>query len=242
MIQPSNHPSRSQLELDESVPHQTKESWRHWANKAATVNWLRSHGAIEPEKKVEDKIGDILCKCSQRPDGMPRRFVVEIPTELADKDVLKTTDRYHRFGFAVYWVFDVRAHQQRHDAETTLGEYMSSPASLGLIFVGDGELQLGQPITRERFDYTPDGRLARTEFYIPTYDRSEHHYDHGDFEVDGDRMTVYSIAGREEYYFSPVLDGGQRNLPQRALVSSAELYHGIQEGAIERVTPVRGAP
>jgi len=246
MTQPPNHPLGSSLELDESVPQQKKESWRHWADKAAIINWLRTNqkikGTILAEKKVADKISDIRCECVKSPEGMPDRFVVEVQTEHADKNVLNLTQWYHRFGYAVYWVFDVHADQKRRNAEAILGEQMSGPASLGMISVGDGELQLGRPVTRESFEYNPDAPVPQVEFYIPTYDRTEHHYDHGDFEVHGDQMTIYSVDGSKEYYFSRVVDGSQRTLPQRNLLSNQELYQGIRENEITRVSPVRGAP
>lgn len=235
----------SKLEFDESVTHQQKESWRHWAGKATIVRWLKSNpdinGIFKTEKKVEDKIPDIRCELSQRPNGMPQRFVVEVQTEHSQKDILKSTHRYHRFGYAVYWVFVVQAHQQRRDAEAELSTHMTQPVSLGRISLPDGHLHLGRPITHSNLDYNPE-QLPDNEFYVPTYHRNEQHYDHGDFEVNGTQMTIYSACGCDEYYYSIIDDEGQRTLPQQGVLSNSELYQGLNNDTIRRVAAVRGPP
>jgi Transposase and inactivated derivatives len=115
--------------LDHTVERKN-ESHQHWAIKAAISNKLNSNSAcvgdIETEKKTSDLIGDIRCQLSESPADMPERFAVEIETCASNKDRLRATIDHLRFGYAVYWVFTVDAHEDRRKTENLLDEYMSS--------------------------------------------------------------------------------------------------------------------
>ena len=120
------HPT---VRLDHTVERKN-ESHQHWAIKAAISNKLNSNSAcvgdIETEKKTSDLIGDIRCQLSESPADMPERFAVEIETCASNKDRLRATIDHLRFGYAVYWVFTVDAHEDRRKTENLLDEYMSS--------------------------------------------------------------------------------------------------------------------
>lgn len=233
------------LDLDQTVERQKDESVTHWAMKAAIVAWLKAHphfeGVIKTEKKVEDLIGDVRCEFSQTPGGVPQRCVFEAQTRYSEKDIVGATRRYHRFGYAVFWVFDVHANEQRRDAEEALAAHMSEPPSLGLASLSDGELQLGRSVTRDTFEDDAIPKLSINELYVPTYNRPRQSFDHGDFAVGGERITVLSVE--DTVCVSRQINAeGQRTLPQPAPWTEDELHQGIGEGAIERVAPVRGPP
>lgn len=243
---PDGHPI-SQLELADSVERNENESLRHWAIKAAIVARLQSNpdyeGVIESEKKVEDQIGDLRCNFSRSPNGVPSKCVFEVQTQFSKKNYVSTTRRYLRFGYAVFWVFTAGAFNKRREAEKQLSEHVSETPSFGIASLDEGELQLGQPIVQEVFDFESTPEIPHTEFYIPTYDRYNQCFDHGDFEIEGRKVGIVSVAGQNDFFYSEVADeGGQRTLPQCAIWDEEELYQGLQENSIKRLSPVRGPP
>lgn len=235
------HPT---LRLDHRVERKS-ESHHHWAVKAAIVDLLRSDsslvGKIETERKTGELIGDIRCQLSESPPDMPQRFVVEVETPASDKDRQRATMRHLRHGYAVFWVFTVGAVEDRRETEELLSEHLSSRPSLGVASLADGELSLGCPITWEEIDYQPPW-LGNTELRIPTYDRYEDWFCHGDFDLDGQRVSIFRQPGSHEFFVSYYRDDGQQTLPQRTSLSMAELRHRLREGEIERQGPVRGPP
>ncbi|MFC7230562.1 hypothetical protein ACFQMM_02685 [Saliphagus sp. GCM10025308] len=235
------HPT---LQLDHTVERKN-ESQQHWAIKAAISDRLHSDpacvGAIETEKKTSDLIGDIRCKLSESPPDMPHRFVVEIETPASNKDRLRATIDHLRFGYAVYWVFTIAAHEARREVEDLLAEFMTTRPSLGVASLADGELALGTPIVWDEFS-SPDPWLGRHELYVPTYNRRVDCFDHGDFVVDGDRVAIFRQPGSEELYASRYLENGQQTLPERSPWQKVQFQENIREGVIERVSPVRGPP
>ena len=235
------HPT---LRLDHTVERKN-ESHHHWAVKAVVVDILRSDpeyvGEIETEKKTGELIGDIRCDLSESPPDVPSQIVVEIETPASDKDRLQATADHLRHGYAVYWVFTVDAADDRLETEELLSEYLSSQPSLGVASLADGELSLGAPITWHEFAYKPPW-LGRTELQIPTYDRFSEWYNHGDFQVDDQRVSIYRQVESSELFVSEYVENGQQTLPQRTSLDVDEVGQGIQEGNIKRQTPVRGSP
>lgn len=235
------HPS---LEIDTSVPRKN-ESLRHWAAKAAIVEQLRSNpsctGEIETEKKTSDLIGDIRCELTESPPDIPQQFVVEVETPQSSKDRLRATTHHLRFGYDVYWVFTLEANAARRNTESTLEEHMSRRPSLGVISLEEGELSLGLPITWDDFSF-PEPFLGRHEIYIPTYDRYEEFFDHGDFLIDGERAAIYRRPGSGKIYVSWSVDDQQQTLPQEPTWDIDTLLHRIRTGDVQRVSPVRGPP
>jgi hypothetical protein len=235
------HPT---IEIDASVP-QKNESKRHWAIKAGIVGLFRSHpdcsGAVETEKKTSDLIADVRCELEESPPDIPDQFVVEVQTAASNKDLHRATENHLRHGYAVYWVYDIEALDQREKAEETLAEQMASIPDFGVASLTEGELTLGAPITWDDFESNPPW-LGQTELYVPTYQRSSKWYDHGRFLVEGEEMTIYRVAGSSDYFISQMYPDGQQTLPRRSVWSPQELYEGIQEGEIRRLSPVRGPP
>ncbi|WP_336134223.1 hypothetical protein [Natronomonas amylolytica] len=235
------HPT---IQLDETVERKN-ESEHHWAIKAAITHRFRSDpryvGTIETEKKTADLIGDVRCQLSESPIDVPRQFVVEVERSSSNKDRLRATIQHLRFGFDVYWIFTVDATDARRQTESLLGEHMSSPPSLGVASLPDGEISLGSPITWDEFEI-PSPFLGQHEFYIPTYDRGVDCFDHGDFRVGDEDVTVYSRPERNGVYVSRRLDGGQRTLPCQAPWDMDEFLEELRKGDIKRISPVRGAP
>lgn len=235
------HPT---LQLDHTVERKN-ESHKHWAIKAAISDKLHSDpacvGTIETEKKTSDLIGDIRCQLSESPPDMPQRFVVEIETAASNKDRLRATIDHLRFGYAVYWVFTVDAYEARRETEDLLDEFMTSTPSLGVASLADGELAFGTPIVWDEFS-PPDPWLGSHELYVPTYDRYVAFFSHGDFTVDGNRVTIYRQPGSGKLYASRYHQNGQQTLPDRFPWKKDEFLKKIREGEIERVSPVRGPP
>ncbi|WP_312908193.1 hypothetical protein [Natronosalvus caseinilyticus] len=235
------HPT---IRLDHTVERKN-ESQQHWAIKAAISDKLHADpscvGAIETEKKTSDLIGDIRCHLSDSPPDMPQRSVVEIETAASNKDRLRATIDHLRFGYAVYWVFTVDAHEARRETEDLLDEFMTSTPSLGVASLADGELALGTPIVWDEFS-PPDPWLGQHELYIPTYNRWGSCFDHGDFAVDGDRVAIYRQPGSGVLYASRYLENGQQTLPRHSPWKKDQFQESIREGEVERVSPVRGPP
>lgn len=238
--------SPTKLPLDKSIEQQEGESWTHWASKAATVKWFDEHPqfeeeSVKTEKKVEDLIADIRAEFFATPSGIPERFVVELQTRYSDKNIVQATRRYHRFGYAVFWLFDKEAARKRRDAERALTEHMTETPSLGLISVEDGEFQLGYPITSEMLT-APSTNLTFNELYVPTYERTEQAYDHGDFiHSSGDQVSILSVD--DEFCISrQVSSEGQRTLPIASSWTHQEITNAISEGELQRCGPVRGPP
>lgn len=234
----------AKLGLDYSVERQKGESWTHWAMKAAIVFWLRSHpdvtGAIETERKVEDLIADVRCEFNSAPAGIPQRCVFEAQTSHSNKDIVRATARYHRFGYSVLWLFDKDASGDRRDAERELSEYMSNTPSLGLISLEDGEIQLGQPIDPDTFE-SPFPKMAVNELYVPTHERKQPAFDHGDFGYCGEQLALVTVDN-ELFITHKVDSAGQRTLPQPAPWTKKELSTAIFDEQLERRGPVRGPP
>ncbi len=235
------HPT---VNLDPLVERKN-ESHHHWAIKAAIVSILRSNpelvGEIETERKTGERIADIRCCLSDSPPDFPRRFAIEIETPASNKDRFQATRDHLVYGHSVYWVFTVDAIENRRTTENLLSEYLSSPPSLGVAALSDGELSLGSPITWDDFAYEPPW-LARSEIYIPTYDRYKDWYCHGDFRFDDERVSIIRKPRRKELYISRYTKGGQQTLPQPSALSMEELLQRIDDGTIERESPVRGPP
>lgn len=235
------HPT---LRLDHTVPRKN-ESHHHWAAKSVVVDVLRSDpalvGAIETEKKTGERIGDIRCCLSEAPPFMPRRFAIEIETSASDKDRHEATTDHIRHGYAVYWVFTSDAVDDRRTTERLLESYLSTPPSLGVVSLGDGELSLGSPITWEEFAYESPW-LGHTELRIPTYDRRKEWYAHGDFRMGDKRVSILRQPGREELFASEYVGDDQQTLPKSFELSKAELQQRIQDGRAKRESPVRGPP
>jgi hypothetical protein len=235
------HPT---IRLDHTVERKN-ESQQHWAIKAAISDKFHSDsactGAIETEKKTSDLIGDIRCQLSESPPHMPQEFVVEVETAASNKDRLRATIDHLRFGYAVYWVFTVDAHEARRETEERLDEFMTSTPSLGVVSLGDGEFSLGTPIVWDEFS-PPDPWLGRHELYVPTYNRHDNCFNHGDFMIDGDRVTIYRQPGSGKLYTSQYLKNGQQTLPTPSPSKTDDFLEGIQKGEIERISPVRGSP
>jgi len=240
--QPTN--IHSTIDLDQSVGR-TNESVKHWAIKSAIVERFRTHpechGTVETEKKTSDLIADVRCKFDESPPEIPENCVVEVQTAASDKDFRQATESHLRYGYAVYWVFDVNALNQRKTAEETLAEQMTSTPDLGVASLADGELTLGAPIIWEEFEFRVP-LLGQREFYIPTYDRASKWYDHGEFLVNGERITIYRVANSSDYYIGQTYANGQQTLPRRSTWTRQELDRGIKEGDIRRISPVRGTP
>ncbi|MFC7018545.1 MULTISPECIES: hypothetical protein [Haloarcula] len=235
------HPA---ITLDSSVQQQN-ESEQHWAVKAAICDRLRSDpdyiGTIETEKKTSDLIGDIRCQLSESPSHMPQRFVIEVETAASNKDRLRATIGHLRFGYSVCWIFTVDAHEERRETENILEEFTTSEPSLGVASLADGELSLGTPVRWDEFS-PPTPWLGRHELYIPTYNRYVNCFNHGDFKIEGNRVTIYRKPGRGQMYVSWHLENGQQTLPKRAGWDIDEFLKDVQQGKIERVSPVRGPP
>lgn len=240
--QPTN--IHSTIDLDQSVDR-TNESVKHWAIKSAIVERFRTHpdchGIVETEKKTSDLIADVRCKFDETPSDIPENCVVEVQTAASDKDLRRATENHLRHGYAVYWVYDLNALDQRETAEETLAEQMTSTPDFGVASLADGELTLGAPITWEEFDARVPW-LAQHEFYVPTYDRASKWYNHGEFLVDGEQVTIYRVAGSSDYFVGQTYENGQQTLPRRSPWTRQELYRGIKEGNIRRISPVRGPP
>ena len=198
-------------------------------------------GTIETERKTGERIGDIRCQLTESPSDMPRQFVVEIETPESDKNRRLATIDHLRHGYAVYWVFTLDAATARRTTEQMLEEFVSPQPSLGVASLADGELSLGSPLTWTEFAYQPP-LLGATEVYIPTYDRYEEWYCHGDFEVDSQRVSVLRKPGSQELFISHYTNEGQQTLPQRSSLSMVELRQRIQKGDVIRRSPVRGPP
>ncbi|MFC7194166.1 hypothetical protein ACFQL4_04990 [Halosimplex aquaticum] len=235
------HPT---IQLDHTVERKN-ESQQHWAIKAAISDKLHSNpacvGAIETEKKTSDLIGDVRCQLSEPPLDMPQRFVVEIETAASNKDRLRATIDHLRFGYAVYWVFAVDAHEARRETEDLLDEFVTSAPSLGVASLADGEIALGTPIVWGKFS-PPDPWLGRHKLYIPTHNRWVDCFDHGDFAVDGNRVAIFRQPDSGELYASQYLENGQQTLPGHFPWEKDQFQKSIREGEIERVSPVRGPP
>jgi len=235
------HPA---LQLDPNIERQN-ESYHHWAIKSVIVKQLRSEpgnaGTIETEKKTSDLIGDIRGHLSECPESVPRRFVVEIETTASSKDRLRATIQHLRFGYAVYWVFTADAFALRQETETLLDEYLMSTPSLGIASLPDGEVSLGTPITWDEFSL-PTPVLGRHELYIPTYNRYESLFDHGDFTIEDQRVTIYSQPTTDRLYLSRHLEDGQQTIPTRTPWRPTDFYKRIETGEIQRVSPIRGPP
>lgn len=232
------------IRLDQHVERKG-ESHLHWAIKAAIIDLIRSdpdfQGKIEDEKKTGELIADIRCVLSESPSDVPNRLVVEVQTNNSDKEVVDATRRHLRFGYAVYWVYDVDAAQKRRAAEAELSEYMSTRPSLGVASLPDGELSLGEPVTWNEFDMESP-KMARNEFYVPTYDRKAPCFDHGTFQKEGHQFTIYSFLDEESLYVSWHGADDQRSLPKVPEWSWPELNRYFQEGKIKRISPVGGPP
>lgn len=237
------HPS---LRLDHTVERKN-ESHHHWAAKAAIADVIRSDsalvGVIETERKTGERIADIRCVLSKSPPDMPRQFAVEIETPASNKDRHQATIDHLRHGFAVFWVFTGNATDERRTTEELLGNYLSSRPSLGVVALSDGELSLGAPITWGEMSYKAPW-LGRMELQIPTYDRREEWYNHGDFKIDDQRVSLLRQRqpGYEELYISEYAEGDQQTLPKPSALSMDELQQRIQDGSVKRISPVRGPP
>lgn len=234
----------STLRLDHTVQRKN-ESHQHWAAKAVIVDMLRSDpaivGEVATERKTGERIGDIRCRLSESPPDMPRNFVIEVETSASNKDRCQATSDHLRHEYAVYWVFIANAVNDRRATEEELADRVSTPPSLGVVALPDGELSLGEPITWDGFDYQSPW-LARAEFRIPTYDRWQDWYCHGDFEISGERMAILHQSDPGRIYTSTYIGDGQQTLPEPAEISPRELQRRIQEDDIVRTSPVRGPP
>ncbi len=232
------------IRLDHTIERKN-ESHHHWAIKAALIDRLRSDpayvGEIDDERKTEDLIGDIRCILSKSPPAVPKQFVIEVQTNRSDKDVVDATRRHLRFGFAVYWVYQVDASRKRREAEEALSDHMSTQPSLGVASLPDGELTLGSPITWDEFEIRSP-KMGCNEFYVPTYDRSAQCFNHGVFQIGDQRLTIYRFLDREAIYVSWHLSGGQQTLPQTPPWSWPELNQRLKQGQLSRVAPVAGRP
>lgn len=240
--QPANvHPT---ITLDPSVDR-SNESETHWAIKSAIVDRFRTHpecrGTVETEKKTSDLIADVRCEFDETPADVPENCVVEVQTAASDKDLRRATENHLRHGYAVYWVFDVNALDQREKAEETLTEQMTTIPDFGVASLAEGEITLGAPITWEEFESRAPW-LGQNELSVPTYDRASKWYDHGEFLVDSERVTIYRVAGSPDYFVGQTYKNGQQTLPRRSPWTRQELYRGIEDGEICRVSPVRGPP
>jgi len=80
--------------------------------------------------------------------------------------------------------------------------------------LADGELAFGTPIVWDEFS-PPDPWLGSHELYVPTYDRYVAFFSHGDFTVDGNRVTIYRQPGSGKLYASRYHQNGQQTLPDR---------------------------
>ena len=236
---PEIHP---RVRLDHRVERKN-ESVKHWAIKAAIVDLICSHpsavGEVETEKKTSDLIADIRCNLSKSPSGVPKKFVVEIETECSTKNRLNATVDHLRFGYDVYWVFTAEALDKRETTEEILAEYMSSPLSLGVASLANGGISLGTPVTWDEFSFP--SKVLFNEIYVPTYDRWVCCYNHGDFVMDGERVTFYRPPDERVVYISRYLENGQQTLPER-VTSRVRLAKRMAKGEVERVSPVRGPP
>lgn len=238
------------VEIDPSIrldqrTERKNESHQHWAIKAALIDRLRSDsayvGEIDDERKTEDLIGDIRCKLSKSPSDVPERFVIEVQTNRSDKDVVDATRRHLRFGFAVYWVYQVDAANKRREAEAALSKCMSAPPSLGVASLPEGELRLGSPIMWDEFEMQSP-KMSCNELYVPTYARSAQCFNHGVFTLDGHRFTIYRFLDRDALYVSWHGSDGQQTLPQTSPWSWPELSQRLKEGELSRISPVAGRP
>lgn len=233
------------LPIDQSVRRQEGESFVHWAGKAAVVEYLNTHdrvaGSVAVERKVEDLIADVRCTLSETPAEFPERFVVEVQTKHSKKDFLQTTRRYHRYGFAVFWIFHTDAYQQRRTAEETLADHMEVRPSLGLLSLVDGELQFGHPL--EPGDLaTQRPTMTCNEMYIPTYHRHRHAYDHGDFTITNDEELAIITIGDTVHISHTIDEEGQRTLPRPLEDDPTDIASAFQSNSISRTSPVRGPP
>lgn len=238
---PNVHPT---IDLDPNVSR-ANESATHWAIKSAIVERFRTHpecrGTVETEKKTSDLIADVRCKFDETPPDIPENCVVEVQTAASDKDLRRATENHLRHGYAVFWVYDVNALDQREEAEETLAKQMTSMPDFGVAALAEGELTLGAPITWKEFEFRAPW-LGQNELYVPTYDRASKWYNHGEFLVDDERVTIYRVAGSPDYFVGQMYEDGQQTLPRRSAWTRRELYRGIEEGEIRRVSPVRGPP
>lgn len=237
-------PSVTQLPLANSVTRQAGESFAHWAGKAAVVEWLETHpgieGEIQTERKVEDLIADVRCNLTDSPPTIPEKVVIEVQTRHSSKDIVRNTRRYHRFGYCVYWVFLQNAAHKRRNAERALEDVMEPTPSLGIISLEDGELRLGQPITPTNLE-EPEIRFCYNELYVPTYERFESTFDHGDFTAQGEK-TISLISIDETLYLSEEVDAtGQRTLPVK-ITGYDSCYTLFTQEDLHRASPVRGPP
>lgn len=235
------HPT---IGLDDTVDR-VGESEVHWAIKAAIVNRFRTNpayrGTVKTEKKTSDLTADVLCEFDEAPPDTPQKCVVEVQTSASDKDVLRTVEDHLRHGYAVYWVYDVDALEDREEAEETLETQINSIPSFGAAALEAGELSLGAPIIWDEFEFRTPG-MGQNELYVPVHYRWEQWYNHGEFIVNGGRVMVYRVAGESEFFTSRTYDDGQQTLPRSASLEPQEFYRGIKTGEIRRASPVRGPP
>lgn len=235
------HPT---IDLDLEVA-QTNESKLHWSIKSAIIHRFRSNpnlnGLVEHEKKTGDLIADVRCQFDRTTQNVPKQCVVEVQTSGSNKDVVRTTAKHLKYGFAVYWVYDINAIDARERAEAQLENQMSSTPQLGVASLKEGELTLGAPITWDEFELEAP-ILGVSEMYVPTYHRHRPCYDYGDFLLDGDRVTIYRVKNEPGYFVSEKYDDGQHTLPMRSKRVGNRLYRGIEDESIKRISPVRGPP
>lgn len=237
--------SPTRLPLDETIDQQAGESFGHWAGKAAVVEYLNRHpavaGTVEVERKVEDLIADIRCNLTSTPPDVPEWCVIEVQTNRSTKNVLQATRRYHRFGYAVFWIFHHDAAQQRRTAEATLEEQLADPPALGRLSLSGGELDLGKPL-RPGDLATQRPVLTCNEMYIPTYHRPRQAYDHGDFTI-GDEGRLALLTIDDSLYVShEIEDTGQRTLPYPHTEDPLDIATAFRTNTITRTSPVRGPP
>lgn len=235
------HPT---IDLDLEVA-QTNESKLHWSIKAAIIQRFHSNpgldGLIQSEKKTGELIADVRCQFEQTTDTVPKQCVVEVQTSGANKDIVQATAKHLKYGYAVFWVYDIDAIDAREEAEELLENRMSSTPQLGVASLGEGELTLGAPITWDEFELGAP-MFGVSEMYVPTYYRHRPCYDYGDFLLDGAEVTIYRVEDEPGYFVSKKYDNGQHTLPMRSNRIGKRLYRGLEDNSIKRISPVRGPP
>jgi len=172
---------------------------------------------------------------------MPEKFVVEIETTASTKDRIRATIHHIRFGYAVFWVFTADALDSRQKTETLLDGHLMSTPSLGIASLPDGEVSLGTPITWDDFTF-PTPVWGRHELYVPTYNRYESLFDHGDFILGDQQVTIYSQPTTNKLYLSRHLEDGQQTLPLRAPWKPSDLFKRIEMGESNGYPRFAGLP
>lgn len=219
------------------------ESVEHWAAKAIVVAKLATdsdfNGTIETERMTGGLRGDVVCT-GNTTQAYPQKFVVEIEHSRDNYRVQKTR-RHARHGYAVFWVFTERTVNQRAETEAELAKITARKPSLGAVSVEGQQAELGEPLGWNDIAY-PCPSISFNELNIPTYDRSKQCYDHGDFVVDGQLVSVIGLAGDAVPLICEYVGNGQQTLPQPASWTMQDLREGIDSGDIFRAAPIRGPP